>query len=108
MLGPGGSTPGNVPTCAFAAVDALVGTGKRLLPGLNRKTGLRPTELKSAKAATALGDYGVTVADGNSVWISSEYIGLHTCAIRELPFVTCGGTRTSLGNWDTRISKLTP
>jgi hypothetical protein len=24
------------------------------------------------------------------------------------PFGTCGGTRTALGNWDTRISVLRP
>ena len=34
-----------------------------------------------------------------------------TCTLAQYeaaPFGSCGGTRTSLGNWDTRISKLTP
>ncbi|MGN6361830.1 MAG: hypothetical protein ACTHNK_15710 [Thermomicrobiales bacterium] len=63
--------------------------------------------------------------DGNSIWIASEYIAhacdyltwggrffgattgdnlLGTCA--SAPGAT--GTRAALGNWSTRISKLTP
>jgi hypothetical protein len=56
------------------------------------------------------GDYGAAVADGSSVWIASEYIG-QTCTLAEFqapPFGSCGGTRTALANWYTRISRLTP
>jgi hypothetical protein len=56
------------------------------------------------------GDYGAAVADGNSIWIASEYIN-QTCTFAEYtaaPFGSCGGTRTSLGNWGTRISKVRP
>jgi hypothetical protein len=45
---------------------------------------------------------------GNSVWIASEYIG-QTCTFAQYnatPFGRCGGTRTALGNWDTRISQV--
>jgi hypothetical protein len=61
------------------------------------------------------GDYGAAVTDGNNIWIASEYIG-QTCSYNQYypnppnpaDFGSCGGTRTSLANWGTRISKLTP
>lgn len=64
---------------------------------------------------TRWGDYGAAVTDGNNIWIASEYIG-QTCTYNEYypdppnlaGFGLCGGTRTSLANWDTRISKLNP
>jgi hypothetical protein len=54
------------------------------------------------------GDYGAAVPVGSSVWIASEYIG-QTCTLAQYsatPFGQCGGTRTALGNWDTRISRV--
>ena len=56
------------------------------------------------------GDYGAAAIVGNSVWIASEYTG-QTCTLAQYesrPFGSCGGTRTSLGNWYTRISQVTP
>ena len=56
------------------------------------------------------GDYGAAVADGNSIWIASEYIN-QTCTLAQYTsgaFGSCGGTRATLGNWGTRISKVTP
>jgi hypothetical protein len=44
------------------------------------------------------------------VWIASEYIAqtCHFTQYQAATFGTCGGTRGSLGNWATRISKLRP
>ena len=64
---------------------------------------------------TRWGDYGAAVTDGNSIWIASEYIG-QTCTYAQFypsppstaGFGSCGGTRTSLANWYTRVSKLNP
>ena len=59
---------------------------------------------------TRWGDYGAAVTDGNSIWIASEYIG-QTCTLNQYltgAIGSCGGTRTSLANWGTRISKLNP
>jgi hypothetical protein len=73
---------------------------------------------------TRWGDFGSAAVDGNSIWIGSEYIA-HACDYTDWggPFFggsgdnllgTCGGashgpgTRAALGNWSTRISKLTP
>jgi hypothetical protein len=56
------------------------------------------------------GDYGAAVTDGNTIWIASEYIG-QTCTLSQYltgAIGSCGGTRTSLANWATRISKLAP
>ncbi len=64
---------------------------------------------------TRWGDYGAAVSDGNSIWIASEYIA-QTCTLAQYypappstaGFGSCGGTRTSLANWATRVSKVTP
>lgn len=56
------------------------------------------------------GDYGAAATDGFSIWIASEYIG-QTCTLAEYasaPFGSCGGTRTALANWGTRISRVLP
>ena len=59
---------------------------------------------------TRWGDYGAAALDGNSIWIASESIE-QTCTLTQYltaPIGSCGGTRTSLANWGTRISKVTP
>jgi hypothetical protein len=74
---------------------------------------------------TRWGDYGAAVVDGSNIWIGSEYIG-QTCVFNQYigspvdlgppigpvfglrGFGSCGATRTSLGNWYTRISRVTP
>ena len=57
------------------------------------------------------GDYGAVVTDGSDLWFASEYIA-QTCDLNTYlfggPIGSCGGTRASLGNWATRISKITP
>jgi hypothetical protein len=79
--------------------------------------GLGPTDgFTSYKAfvgdppRTRWGDYGAAVTDGNNIWIASEYIG-QTCTLTQYltgAIGSCGGTRSALANWGTRISKLTP
>jgi hypothetical protein len=57
---------------------------------------------------TRWGDYGAALTDGTNVWIASEYIG-QTCTLAQYltgAIGSCGGTRTALGNWYTRVSKL--
>jgi hypothetical protein len=55
------------------------------------------------------GDYGAAVPVGNSIWIASEWIG-QSCNLATYVATggACGNTRTSLANWSTRISKVTP
>jgi hypothetical protein len=55
------------------------------------------------------GDYGAAAADGNSIWIASEYIEASCTYSQWLASnFRCGDTRTALGNWSTRISKVNP
>lgn len=59
---------------------------------------------------TRWGDYGAAVTDGSSIWIASEYIA-QSCTLGEYltaPIGSCGGTRTALANWSTRVSRITP
>ena len=119
------------PSSAFAPIDALVGTGPWNV--VNGGTGAAQDDGFTSYTAqvggnpprTRWGDYGAAAVDGNSIWIASEYIA-HSCNYTDWggPFFfggtgdnllgTCGGAshgpgvRTSIGNWSTRISKLTP
>src|SRR5581483_4140305 len=56
------------------------------------------------------GDYGAAAVDGSDVWIASEYIA-QTCTYAQYlasPSGQCGGTRGTLSNWSTHVSKVTP
>ncbi len=54
------------------------------------------------------GDYGAAVTQGDSIWIASEWTA-QTCTFTTyLQDQTCGGTRTALGNWSTRLSQVRP
>jgi hypothetical protein len=101
------------PSAAYATISLAGGVGSVRVA----RAGLGPDDgFTSYKAfvgnppRTRWGDYGAAVPDGANVWLASEYIG-QTCTFEQYvaaPFGSCGGTRTSLGNWDTRISLVTP
>ncbi|MGZ5132638.1 MAG: hypothetical protein ACXWJ1_15125, partial [Caldimonas sp.] len=61
-------------------------------------------------SAARWGDYGAVAVDSGEFWLASEYIG-QTCTLVQYvsaPFGSCGGTRVTLGNWYTRISRVRP
>jgi hypothetical protein len=116
------------PSAAYASIDASAGVGDIHVAA----DGLAPDDgFTSYKAQvgnpprTRWGDYGAASVDGNSIWISSEYIA-HACSYADWggrffgattgdnKLGTCAaspgaaGTRAALGNWSTRISKITP
>jgi hypothetical protein len=119
------------PSAAYASIDAIVGVGAWIVvpggEGAAQDDGF--TGYKAQRFPNAIrprwGDYGAAAVDGNSVWIASEYIAT-ACSYTDWggPFFaggsgdnllgTCGGSshgpgaRAALGNWATRISKLTP
>lgn len=118
------------PSAAYAPIDALVGVGAWAVVtgGLGAAPDDGFTSYKSQVGnppRTRWGDYGAAAVDGNSIWIASEYIA-QACGYTDWggPFFaggtgdnllgTCGeashgpGKRAALGNWSTRISKLTP
>jgi hypothetical protein len=119
------------PSAAYAPIDAITGTGAwAVVPG---GEGAAPDDgFTSYKAQvggnpprTRWGDYGAAAVDGNSIWVASEYVA-HACdydkwggrffgaRTGDNKLGTCAaspgapGTRAALGNWSTRISKLTP
>ncbi len=57
---------------------------------------------------TRWGDYGAVAMDGATLWLASESIE-QTCNFSQWlasPIGSCGGTRTTLANWGTRITAL--
>jgi hypothetical protein len=118
------------PSSAFASIDANTGVAQwNIVTGGD---GAAPDDGFTGYKAqvgnpprTRWGDYSAAAVDGNSLWIASEYIAhacnytawggpffaggtgdnkLGTCA----PSPGAAGPRVALGNWSTRISKLTP
>lgn len=103
------------PSAGFAAIDDHgVGTVQIAAAGVGPVDGLSDYKFYGNPPGTTRprwGDYGAAVADGNSVWIASEYIG-QTCNLATYegtstsPFGSCNGTRSSLANWDTHIAQV--
>jgi len=98
------------PSAAFASIDAGgVGPVQLSVQGLGPADGFSGTAVFNAPnpARPRWGDYGAAVVDGNNVWLASEYIG-QTCDLSTwlATGASCGGTRTVLANWDTRITEV--
>lgn len=101
----------NYPTAAYARIDQFgrVGPIRIAAPGLGVDDGF--TSYKAFVGdppRTRWGDYGAAVTDGTDIWIASEYIA-QSCTLAEwltAPIGDCGGTRTALANWATRITLL--
>jgi hypothetical protein len=113
---------GTNPSAVIAPIDASAGVGA-LVPYENGAGAAPDDGFTSYKAEvgnpprTRWGDYGAAAVDGNSIWVGSEYIA-HSCDYTTWggnlfaggtgTFGICGGTRGSIGNWSTRITKVTP
>ena len=56
------------------------------------------------------GDYGAAAVDGNNVYLAGQYIEQPPCTLAQYISTnfTCFGYRSSLANWSTRVTKLTP
>jgi len=101
--------PNDYPSAGYAGLDAKMGAGSVHIAaagagpwdgftGIPYLGGGRPR----------WGDYGAASADGNTIWIASEYIA-HSCTLAQYltaPLFQCGGTRGALSNWATRISTI--
>jgi hypothetical protein len=100
------------PSAAFAPIDAQAGVGDITV----FEAGAGPTDgFTSYKAfvgdppRTRWGDYSAAATDGNAIWLGTEYIA-STCNLATYVSggFSCGQTRTSLGNWSTRVAKVVP
>jgi len=99
------------PSAAYTSMDEKIGAGDIHVAaeGVGPDDGFTGYKPHSAYGSRPRwGDFGGAVTDGTFFWIASEYIG-QTCTLSQYLATgfTCGGTRTSLANWGTRISKLT-
>jgi hypothetical protein len=96
------------PSAGYASLDSLVGAGEVhvISEGIGPAddfAGYRPFGTRPR-----WGDYGAVAYDNGDLWIASETIE-QACTFAQYlsaPFGTCGGTRASLGNWGTRVSRL--
>jgi hypothetical protein len=103
---------GYYPSAAYAAFDGRTGAGTIYLAkaGVGPQDGFSGYRVFNDPPRPRWGDYGATAVDGNKIWIASEYIG-QSCTLAQYtatPFGSCGGTRTALANWYTRISLVKP
>lgn len=105
------------PSPGYAAIDDKVGVGDPddvhvIVEGAGPADGFTSyVAFVGSPPRTRWGDYGAAVPYGNSIWIASEYVGPGNgtaCTLTEYVSTgfSCNGTRTSLGNWSTRISEL--
>jgi hypothetical protein len=104
------------PSAAFTTLDATgVGAVQVIREGVGPHDGFTPYKaFVGDPPRTRWGDYGAAVVDGSSIWVASEYIG-QTCTLAQFltntaasPLGSCTMSRTTLGNWFTRITQITP
>ncbi len=102
--------PNDYPSAAYAPFDAKAGAGAVHIAAVGAGPDDGFTNYKAAfnVTRTRWGDYGAAVVDGSNIWMASEYVG-QTCNFGQFltgGVGTCGGTRSALANWDTRITEL--
>jgi hypothetical protein len=106
--------PDHFPSAGYTSLDAKVGAGDIhiISAGLGPQDGFSGYRGLANPVRPRWGDYGAAATDGNSIWLASESIE-QTCTFADFlvnsstsPFGTCNGTRGALGNWGTRISRL--
>jgi hypothetical protein len=98
------------PSAGYAGIDALSGVGAVHIAaeGVGPSDGFSGYRAFNDPARPRWGDYGSAAVDGTTIWIASEYIA-QSCTLAQYtaaPFGSCGGTRTALANWGTRISQV--
>ena len=95
------------PTAGYARIDERgnVGPLQIAAAGLGADDGF--TSYKAFVGdppRTRWGDYGAAVTDGDDIWLASEYIAVvHAQQWLTGAIGSCGGTRTALANWATRL-----
>ncbi|WP_267226296.1 hypothetical protein [Dyella silvae] len=101
--------PNDYPSAGYASLDAKIGAGDVHIAqaGVGPWDGFTGIPYLGG-GRPRWGDYGAAAADGNTIWLASEYIA-QTCTLAQYltpPLFQCGGTRGALGNWATRISTI--
>jgi len=107
--------PDFFPSAGFATIDSH-GTGKVQIAklGVGPADGFSGYNLYGSPPRPRWGDYGAAATVGNTIWIASEMIN-QTCTLAQYEgaafggtgaFGSCDGTRSSLANWSTEITKI--
>jgi len=97
------------PSAAYVdlAANGTTGSIKVLAEGVGPEDGF--AGYRGFGGGPRWGDYGAAAIDAaGNLWVANEWIA-QTCTFAQYqatPFGQCGGTRTSLANWSTRISKV--
>ncbi len=105
------------PSAAFVGLNAYRGAGQIQMAsaGVGPQDGFSGYRYYDGGGAPGVarprwGDYGATAVDGANIWAAAEYIA-QSCTLAQYqaaPFGTCGGTRSALANWSTRVSLIKP
>jgi len=101
--------PNDYPSAGYASLDAKAGAGDVHIAaaGAGPWDGFTGIPYLGDNRPR-WGDYGAAAADGNTIWLASEYVA-QTCTLAQYltpPLFQCGGTRGALGNWATRVSAI--
>jgi hypothetical protein len=100
------SGPDYYPSSAYAVLGSP--TIHVASPGVGPEDGFTGYDPFADDGIARWGDYSAAVADGGTVWIANEYIAQQCDADTWQEDMTCGGTRTALANWATRVSAVHP
>jgi len=94
------------PSQGYASIDAKVGVGPVEMAAAGNAPEDGFTEYLTGRPRW--GDYGAAAVAGKDVYLAGEYIEQGPCTVDELLSTDCGGTRTLLANWSTRLTKTRP
>ncbi|RIH82749.1 hypothetical protein Mterra_02542 [Calidithermus terrae] len=99
--------PNDHPSAAYATLDATAGAGPIVVAAAGQGpndgfTGYKA--LTNNQPRPRWGDYGAAAVDGDTVWVANEYVA-QTCTLAQwIADTSCGGTRSALANWSTRVT----
>jgi hypothetical protein len=102
--------PDYFPSAAYVTLDTTGAGGIQVAElGLDSQDGFSGYKAFGNPPRPRWGDYGAAAVDGTSIWLASEYIA-NACSYSDWLATNfrCGDTRTSLANWSTRITKVSP
>jgi len=102
--------PGYFPSAAYSVKgDSGFGSLQVAGKGVGPADGFTGYDPFVSDGVERWGDYSAAVSTpGGTVWMANEYIA-QSCTVAEYQDdTTCGGTRTTLANWSTRVSAVRP
>jgi len=95
------------PSAAYAVISGEHATIKVAAAGQGPDDGFTPY-VAFGYERPRWGDYGAAAMVGNTLWFANEYIAAPGCSVSDFIATgfSCGGTRTTLANFSTRITAI--